>query len=84
MNGQGRVAFVTGAARGIGRRVALTLAERGYQIAANDLDTPEESLEELERAGAESLSVPGDVSDEGPSAGWSRRSWPGSDGWTCS
>jgi NAD(P)-dependent dehydrogenase (short-subunit alcohol dehydrogenase family) len=63
VSGQSRVALVTGAARGIGRRVALTLAERGYRIAANDLDTPEETLEELERADA--LSVPGDVSDEG-------------------
>ena len=57
--------MVTGAARGIGRRVALTLAERGYAVAANDLDAPEETLKELERLGAEALSVPGDVSDEG-------------------
>jgi NAD(P)-dependent dehydrogenase (short-subunit alcohol dehydrogenase family) len=59
------VAFVTGAARGIGRRVALTLAERGYAVAANDLDPPERTLDELNQAGAEALSVPGDVSDEG-------------------
>lgn len=58
------VAFVTGAARGIGRTVALTLAERGYRIAANDLRAPDETLGELARTGAESLSVPGDVSDE--------------------
>jgi NAD(P)-dependent dehydrogenase (short-subunit alcohol dehydrogenase family) len=63
VSGQSRVALVTGAARGIGRRVALTLAERGYRIAANDLDSPEETLEELGRADA--LYVPGDVSDEG-------------------
>jgi NAD(P)-dependent dehydrogenase (short-subunit alcohol dehydrogenase family) len=55
---------VTGAARGIGRRVALTLAERGYAVAANDLGAPEETLEELKRAGARTLPVPGDVSDE--------------------
>jgi NAD(P)-dependent dehydrogenase (short-subunit alcohol dehydrogenase family) len=61
---ENRVALVTGSARGIGRRVALTLAERGYAVAANDLDAPESTLEELERAGAEALSVPGDVSDE--------------------
>jgi len=60
-----RVAVVTGAARGIGRRVALTLAGRGYAVAANDLDAPEETLEELKRAGAHTLSLPGDVSDEG-------------------
>jgi NAD(P)-dependent dehydrogenase (short-subunit alcohol dehydrogenase family) len=59
------VAVVTGAARGIGRRVALTLAERGFAVAANDLDTPGETLGELERLGADTLSVPGDVSDEG-------------------
>ena len=60
-----RVAVVTGAARGIGRRVALTLAERGYRIAANDLAEPEGTLKELRSNGAEALSLPGDVSDEG-------------------
>jgi NAD(P)-dependent dehydrogenase (short-subunit alcohol dehydrogenase family) len=59
-----QVAVVTGAARGIGRRVALVLAERGYAVAANDLFPPEGTLSELERAGAEALAIPGDVSDE--------------------
>jgi len=59
-----RVAIVTGAARGIGREVSLTLAQRGYRIAANDLEAPEGTLEELRSAGSEALSVPGDVSDE--------------------
>ena len=59
-----RVAVVTGAARGIGRRVTLLLAERGYAIAANDLSAPEETLGELERASARALTIPGDVSDE--------------------
>jgi NAD(P)-dependent dehydrogenase (short-subunit alcohol dehydrogenase family) len=60
-----RIAVVTGAARGIGRKVSLVLAERGYLVAANDLDAPEETLEELKQAGVNALSVPGDVSDEG-------------------
>src|SRR5215204_3076499 len=59
-----KVALVTGAARGIGRRVALVLAERGYAVAANDLSAPEQTLGELERVGAEALAIPGDVSDE--------------------
>ena len=58
------VAVVTGAARGIGRRVALVLAEEGFRIVANDLAAPEETSEELRSAGAKTLSVPGDVSDE--------------------
>ena len=59
-----RLAVVTGAARGIGRRVALVLAERGYAVAVNDLSAPEETLRELERVGAEAAAIPGDVSDE--------------------
>jgi NAD(P)-dependent dehydrogenase (short-subunit alcohol dehydrogenase family) len=53
------VAVVTGAARGIGRRVALVLAEEGFRIVANDLAAPEETLKELRSAGAKTLSVPG-------------------------
>ncbi len=64
MTTEHRVALVTGAARGIGRRIALTLAGRGYAVIANDLEAPEATVEELRRAGARALSVPGDVSDE--------------------
>ena len=59
-----RVAVVTGAARGIGRRVALALAERGYAVVANDLSTPEETLGELKRFRTAALAISGDVSDE--------------------
>jgi NAD(P)-dependent dehydrogenase (short-subunit alcohol dehydrogenase family) len=61
---ENRVVLVTGAARGIGRQVALTLAEQGYAVATNDLDAPEGTLKELEQTGSRLLSVPGDVSDE--------------------
>jgi NAD(P)-dependent dehydrogenase (short-subunit alcohol dehydrogenase family) len=62
--GNTRVAVVTGAARGIGRRVALVLAEHRYAVAANDLSSPKETLDELERMGAEAVATPGDVSNE--------------------
>ena len=64
MPSENHVAVVTGAARGIGRRVALSLAERGYAVAANDLDAPEGTLDELEWIGNRALSLPGDVADE--------------------
>ncbi|MDQ3910937.1 MAG: SDR family oxidoreductase [Actinomycetota bacterium] len=59
------VAVVTGAARGIGRRVAHVLAEEGFAIATNDLAGVEDTLKELEQIGVQTLSIPGDVSDEG-------------------
>ena len=64
MDLENSVAAVTGASRGIGRWVARTLAERGYVVAANDLEAPEDTLKEIENAASTGISVPGDVSDE--------------------
>ena len=64
MDPENSVAAVTGASRGIGRQVARTLAERGYVVAANDLEAPEETLKEIENTGSTVMPVPGDVSDE--------------------
>ncbi len=79
MENRSAVAVVTGAARGIGRKICLELAERGYAIAANDLRAPDATVEELISAGAEALALPGDVSDEATSrtrrrcGPWSKR-----------
>jgi NAD(P)-dependent dehydrogenase (short-subunit alcohol dehydrogenase family) len=62
-----RVALVTGAARGIGRAIALRLADDGFNVAVNDLpNTPElnEVLQEIENKGRRSLAIPADVSLE--------------------
>ncbi len=59
-----RVAVITGAGQGIGRRAAEILAERGYALALNDLRTPTETLESVSKLGAEAIEVLGDVSDE--------------------
>ncbi len=61
----GRVALVTGAARGIGRAIVLKLISEGARVLANDLDA--DALAELEadvrRAGGTSSVFPGDVTD---------------------
>jgi len=61
----GRIAVITGAAQGIGKRVAELLAEQGYSLVLNDLRSPTETLKAVRDLGAEALEVLGDVSDEG-------------------
>jgi NAD(P)-dependent dehydrogenase (short-subunit alcohol dehydrogenase family) len=60
-------AFVTGAARGIGRGIALRLADDGFDVAVNDLPGThelDEVVEMIVSKGRRALAVPGDVSDE--------------------
>jgi NAD(P)-dependent dehydrogenase (short-subunit alcohol dehydrogenase family) len=64
MNDLRPVAIITGAAQGIGRHTALTLAERGYDLALNDLRSPDETLTGARARGAEALALVGDVADE--------------------
>jgi NAD(P)-dependent dehydrogenase (short-subunit alcohol dehydrogenase family) len=58
------VAAITGAAQGIGRRVAEVLAERGYRVALNDLRPPAETIAAIQSRGGESLAHAGNVADE--------------------
>jgi NAD(P)-dependent dehydrogenase (short-subunit alcohol dehydrogenase family) len=60
----GRVALVTGAARGIGYECARQMHLRGASVAVVDLD-PEQAREAAERIGERALGIGADVTDEG-------------------
>ena len=60
-----KVALITGATRGIGREIALTLAESGYDIALNYRKENDDLLnikQEIENLGRKCLAVKADVS----------------------
>jgi len=59
-----KIAVITGAAQGIGRRTAEVFAEAGYGLGLADLREPVETLRAVEGAGAEAIALVGDISDE--------------------
>jgi 3-oxoacyl-[acyl-carrier protein] reductase len=65
---EGKVAVVSGASRGIGRAVALELAERGAAVVVNYLNSigpAEDVVELINKAGGKAVIKQSDVSDHG-------------------
>jgi 3-oxoacyl-[acyl-carrier protein] reductase len=59
-----RVAFVTGASRGIGRAIAGELSRAGHRVACcSSSDGAKDAQAEIEQAGGEALAVRADVGD---------------------
>lgn len=61
-----KVAFITGASKGIGKGIAITLAKEGFLVIANYLSNKEKALElkeEIENKGGKCHLLYGDVSD---------------------
>lgn len=63
----GRTAIVTGAGQGMGRAVAVALAQRGANIVVNDLseESATRTASDLQALGADTIVVPADVRDGG-------------------
>jgi NAD(P)-dependent dehydrogenase (short-subunit alcohol dehydrogenase family) len=64
MSERQRIALVTGAAQGIGRRTSEVLAARGYALALNDLRSMDSTSQAVRALGSRALELPGDVSNE--------------------
>jgi NAD(P)-dependent dehydrogenase (short-subunit alcohol dehydrogenase family) len=59
-----RIAVITGAAQGIGRRTAEVLAARGYSLALIDIQSTQDTRDAAGKLGAEAIECLGDVSAE--------------------
>ena len=60
------VAFITGATRGIGRQIAITLAKNGFDIALNyrkENEELENTIKEIESQNVRCFAVQGDISN---------------------
>ena len=63
--GENKIALITGATRGIGKQIAITLAENGFDIALNyrkENEDLENTKMEIEKLGRKCVAVKGDVS----------------------
>ena len=66
MNLIGKKALITGASRGLGKAIAIKLAELGADIVINDIGNEEEAesvVKEIESLGRNSLFIKADISD---------------------
>ena len=65
MSLNGKVAWITGGASGIGRATALRFANEGASIVAGDVDSEglESAVQEIEAGGGKALAVTGDVTN---------------------
>ena len=62
---EGKIAVITGAARGIGHGIALRFAQEGAKLAAVDIlgDKLEQAVETIHKQGGEAIGIEADITD---------------------
>ena len=61
---EGKTALVTGSAQGLGREIALGLAQNGASLILADIMRPDETVREIVGMGSRALSIQTDIADE--------------------
>ena len=60
----GKIAVVTGSARGLGKEIALGLSQYGASLVLADIEYPEKTAEEVKGTGVRCIAVKTDISNE--------------------
>jgi len=80
----GTVVVVSGVGPGLGRSIALQSARAGADLvlAARTASRLDEVAKEVTALGRRAVTIPTDITDEGPPGTWPRPRWPRSAGST--
>lgn len=71
---KGKTALVTGSAQGLGKEIAVSLAQNGASLILADTVYPEKTAQHIEKIGSHCISIQTDISDQAQVENLSKRS----------